>query len=703
MIRKGKQSKRSSSRSSKRGKTAPQTESNPFYAIWGQSLSFLISQRCLGTLRPRPKVRTVDWAQRAITRMPMQSSTKTLDFSRFPHVIDVLDSFDDDNCEEITLQWAARLGKTFTFHLMIASTLANHPFPCIWGDADETTVHNIFDRLWQTLDSVDELRESLPPRNLRKNDQICTKVGIVYGGWAKSAATAADKDARLVILNEADKMVQASTRLEADYRLLLKKRAKNFPHPKIAQASTPTVLGKSYIEAARLKGDNRRREVPCPHCGHYQTLRIGDGKTPGGVRFEKLHNGKMCPTKAKETAWYDCEKCRARIEEGHRLKMLQSGLWVPEGCYVHDEKIAGTPTRPGTHHSFGPLSSLHSLVSGASIGDHAKRWVDANTDQNRSESLRDFLNSDEGLTWSPAPSVTLISSLEQRLGEERPMGIVPAWARFLTLGADVSGLGSEDLQFHWWVSAWGVGGRGCQIDAGTIYRRSEFKDWLKTVTWHCPERGGMFRPAVSLVDSGSFTQLIYEMCDQSNGLMIPVKGSSRHADKPFSNDDAGYLMAKGGFRGDDDASRRRLKKSYGEYDLVLINTHLSQEWCEERLNGIIGPTEASYYSVPKEIFSLEKIAVMDLPRHMVGDYRHGGSWLKRYEEQHYRDAWRYSRVAADIHTKHGSLWDDPTDEIILPQPERRDTQSTEHQGTPGFFGGAFLVTDRFYGSDDDED
>ena len=648
-------------------------------------------------------MRTVDWAQQSITRMPMQSSTKTLDFSRFPHVIDVLDSFDDDSCEEITLQWAARLGKTFTFHIMIASTMANRPFPCIWGDSDESSVIKVFDRLWQTLEAVEGLRDSLPARQAQRQDQICTKVGTVYGAWARAPRTAADIDARLVILNEADKMVQASTSLEADFRLLLKKRAKNFAHKKIVQASTPTVEGKSYIEAARLAGDNRRREVPCPHCGHFQTLRTGDGVTPGGIRFEKLHNGKISLLKAKETAWYDCEKCRGKIEEGHRLKMLQSGLWVPEGCYVHNGKIAGVPERPGPHHSYGPLSSLHSLVSGASIGDQAQRWAEAITSQTRSEAIRDYSNSDEGITWSPAPSVQLISSLESRLGEDRPMGIVPAWTRFLTLGADVSGLGTEDLQFHWWVSAWGVGGRGCQIDAGTIYRRSEFMGWLRTVTWHCPERGGMFRPAVALADSGSFTQLIYEMCDQSGGLLIPIKGSSRHPDKPFSNDDAGYLMAKGGFRGEEDASRRRLKKSYGEYDLVLINTHLSQEWCEERLNGVIGPTEPSYYSVPKEIFTPEKIAVMDLPRHMVGDYRHGGSWLKRYEDQHYRDAWRYSRVAADIHSKNGSLWDDPADEIILPNQEQRATPATEYGGTPGLFGGSFLATDRYYGSDDEDE
>lgn len=625
--------------------------------------------------------------------MPMESSTKQIDFTLFPHMIEVLDSFDDNSCTEITLQWAARLGKTFGVHVMIASTLANHPFPCIFGDANQDSVKMVFKRLWQTLGAVRELQEALPSRQAQKNDLIETSVGTVYGAWAGSPTTAADKDARLVILNEADKMVPHSTRLEADFRMLLKKRAKNFARPKIVQASTPTVEGQSYIEAMRLAGDNRRREVPCPHCGHFQELRTGDGKSPGGLRFERLKNGKLDVQKAFDTAWYECERCPEKITEGHRLRMCQSGLWVPEGCVAVDGKLVGEPARRGSHHSFGPLSSLHGLV-GTTLNSQAKRWVEALLNQNRSEAIRDYLNSEEGKTWSPAPSATLMSSLELRMGEERPMGIVPGWARFLTLGADVSKLGDSDYQFHWWVSAFGVGGRGCLVDLGTIFTRNAFKEWAINTTWHCPERAGMFKPRVRLVDSGSFTGAIYEFCDSSNGLFTPIKGSNNDPDKPFSNDESGQMMSKGAFRGEKVAWKKKLKEVLRQFDLVMINTNLSQMWCEDRLNGAIPADNPSWYSIPKECFSSEKIAKLDLPRHLVGDYRHDGSWLKRYEEQHYRDAWRYSRVAADIHTDNGLTWDNPPDEIILGSKERSSPTRTGSQGISGLYGGDFLVTDR---------
>lgn len=628
--------------------------------------------------------------------MPMESSTKEIDFSLFPHMVEVLDSFDDDSCTEITLQWAARLGKTFGVHVMIASTLANHPFPCIFGDANQDSVKMVFKRLWQTLGAVRELQDTLPSRQAQKNDLIETSVGTVYGAWAGSPQTAADKDARLVILNEADKMVPNSTRLEADFRLLLKKRAKNFTRPKIVQCSTPTVEGHSYIESMRLAGDNRRREVPCPHCGHFQELRTGDGKTKGGLRFERLKNGKLDPQKALETAWYECEVCPDKITEGHRLRMCQSGLWVPEGCSVRDGKIVGEPARRGGHHSFGPLSSLHGLV-GTTLHTQAKRWVDALLNQHRSEAVRDYLNSEEGKTWSPAPSVQLMSALEQRMGEDRPIGIVPGWARFLTMGADVSKLGDDDYQFHWWVSAWGVGGRGCKVDLGTIYTRKAFKEWAKNQTWHCPERGGIFRPRIRLVDSGYFTQAMYEFCDGSGDLFIPIKGSNKDPEKPFSKDDSGEVMSKGAFRGEKVSWKKKLKETFQQFDLVLINTNLSQMWCEDRLSGEIGPEDPSWYSIPKDCFRPENIAKVDLPRHLVGDYRHDGAWLKRYEEQHYRDAWRYSRVAADIHTSNGTNWDNPADEIILAQNAAGPTNDGPSQGTSGLWGGAFLVTDRDYG------
>lgn len=633
----------------------------------------------------------------------MESSTKTVDFSLFPHCVEVLDSFDDDSCEEITLQWGARLGKTFSIALMIASTLANRPFPCVFGDADETSVIRVFRRLWQTLDGVADLKEALPAPNARKNNLIVTSVGTVYGAWAGSANTAADLDARLVILNEADKMVPLSTRTEADFRLLLKKRNKLFPHPKTVQASTPSVEGLSYIDACRRAGDNRRREVPCPHCGHFQTLRTGDGVKPGGMRFERLLSKKLDAKKARDTAWYECEKCLGRIEEGHRFKMCNAGLWVPEGCAVANGKIVGQPTRPGPHHSFGPLHSLHSLV-GTTLGGQAYRFVEALLSQFKSEAIRDWKNSEEGEVWSAAPSTQLMSSLEGRIGEERPLGIVPAWVKFVTVGCDVSALGDGDHQFHWWASGWGLGGRGCLIDCGTIFGSEKLLEWASTVTFHCPERGGMFKPSIVLVDSGYFTNAMYELCDRSDGLLTPVKGGNRDADKPFSNDIAGNEMVKGAFRGEKEAWRKRLKEALQQFDLIEINTHLTQQWCEDRLNGVIKFTHASWYSVPKVIFTVEKKAQVDLPRHMVGDYLHGGSWLKRYREQDYRDAWRYSRVGAEIHTKNGAEWDALIDTIILADQARTPVPtSDENQGTTGLFGGSFLITDRNYGEEDTGD
>lgn len=628
----------------------------------------------------------------AIEEMPREAKTRRLDFEMFPHVPDVLDAFDNPDIHEITCQWGAQLAKTFSIQLCLASVIANNPLPCVFADADERSVLRVFKRFWQLLNKIPEIREVLPPPHAQRDDFIETKVCVVHGAWAGSASMAADYPAAVVILNECDKMVPLSTRSEADFRLAIRDRTSGYKNPKIINISTPSVTTRSFVEGRRFLGDNRRREVPCPRCGHFQCLRTGDGKRPGGLKFDRL-NGKLHAETAEATAWYECEMCRGRIEEGDRWKMCNAGLWVPEGCSVIDSKIVGTPTRPGRHASFGPLHSLHSLMPGITLGTQARKYVEALLDQNRSEAIRKWMNSEEGETWNPAPPAQLMSSLESRLAEDRPVGVVPPWVRFVTIGADVSSLGDSDNQFHWFASGWGEKGRGCLIDFGTVFTRAQFREWVEKVQFACPERGGFFIPSISLVDSGSFTNTIYEFCDASKGKLTPIKGSSSDG-TAFARDGSMQLMAKGAFRGEAEAWKKRLKVMQNQFDLIEINTHLTQQWCEDRLRGVIGSASPSWYSFPRELFSVEKMAVVDLPKHLVGDYLHDGRWDKRYEDQHYRDAWRYSRVAAEIHTKNGTLWDSIADCLQTSSSARPVISSAFIPGVPGMTGTHFLFTDR---------
>ncbi|TXH11571.1 MAG: hypothetical protein E6R03_14205 [Hyphomicrobiaceae bacterium] len=666
-----------------RSKTGWQIGSTPRSPNLARSLTYAISRKVTDNLRPRPTVCTKTWAEEKIERIPGNEKTIRVDFSLFPHVIEPLKCFDDPSVNRVTLQWGAQLGKTFFSQLILASTLANNPFPAVFADMNEDAVIRVFKRLWPLLDQIPQLADVLPPRDRRKNNFIETSVGVIHGAWAGSTSKAKDYGAKIVVLNEADGMIPESTRSESDFRLAIEDRTLGYQNFKIIAISTPSIAGESYIEAQRLLGDNRMWHVPCPHCNHFQRWKTGNGKDPGGLKWDRLADGRHLALLAKETAWYECESCRGRIEESHRAWMCRNGIWVPEGCTVKDNQLQGQPVRPGAHASFGPPHLLTSLLPGITMGSVAEMRVNCLNSTQKSEAQRRWYNSIEGVTWDPAPEKTEPALIQVRMeSKEDHPGVCPEWTRFLTTGVDVSAMGPTDFQFHTWTSAWGLGQRGGLVDMRTILGRKAFMEWVFTTQFPVANRMGRYRPSRILIDSGDgdMTASIYALCDMikfllpkqpqqgsKNILVSPIKGSSSKKDdeEQFTKNDAGLRLSKGAFRGEDKAWLRKLKERARQYDLVLVNTHLSQAWIEDRIQGRVEREHPMWYSIPSYWFVMTDTQKENLIRHMTGDYQRDGKWVKRYNDQHYRDGWRYSAVAADQHTKDGREWDSVADTVLL--------------------------------------
>jgi len=83
--------------------------------------------------------------------------------------------------------------------------------------------------------------------------------------WSNSPAALASIPARVVILDEVDKFNEGG-RKEADAVNLAEQRTKTFSNPKRIKTSTPT-LSDGLIWQEFAKTDQRRRFMPCPHCG----------------------------------------------------------------------------------------------------------------------------------------------------------------------------------------------------------------------------------------------------------------------------------------------------------------------------------------------------------------------------------------------------------------------------------------------------
>ena len=103
-------------------------------------------------------------------------------------------------------------------------------------------------------------------------------------------------------------------------------RTETFSNRKIFLCSSPKKLIDSIIWAEYLMSDQRKYFLPCPECGHMQTLKWKNIKFEYDVETYKL----------KGPVLLACEGCGSLISENKKLQMLQKGKWIsqnPDGKY----------------------------------------------------------------------------------------------------------------------------------------------------------------------------------------------------------------------------------------------------------------------------------------------------------------------------------------------------------------------------------
>ena len=103
-------------------------------------------------------------------------------------------------------------------------------------------------------------------------------------------------------------------------------RTETFFNRKIFLCSSPKKLIDSIIWAEYLMSDQREYFLPCPECGHMQTIKWKNLKFEYNRETFKLAGQVLLA----------CEGCGMLISENKKLEMLQNGKWIsqnPDGKY----------------------------------------------------------------------------------------------------------------------------------------------------------------------------------------------------------------------------------------------------------------------------------------------------------------------------------------------------------------------------------
>lgn len=414
-----------------------------------------------------------------------------------PYLRDIMDTFTDKTTQITTVLKATQLGFTEAAVNICGYTIDRSPCRIFYVMPDEDLAKDFsVDRLQKALKNTPNIAKKIESADRSKALVVRFPGGFIRLSGANSPAKLASWPIPRVIMDEVDKFPQWTGR-EANPVSLVKERTKNWPWRKILVGSTPTTewgyVYRSYMESEI----HYQFYVPCPECGHYQTLKFPNLKFPTVIDDQRL---------SRET-YYECEQCHHHIRDKEKLPMLRKGKWIADEQLNYKPKVVGYR-----------LNTLYSPW--VSFAEVAKEFLKSKDDPT---SLMNFVNSWLGEPWkSKSSEVKAKAVLDKKT--DIPHGIVPHETLILTAGVD-----RQQGYFYWVVRAWMPGMRSTKIANGSAETWDDLKPIMDQY-WPIENSEKKMQIILYAVDSGYATEDTYDFCQFAYGqatVAIPVKGASQ--------------------------------------------------------------------------------------------------------------------------------------------------------------------------------
>ncbi|SFA82112.1 phage terminase large subunit family protein [Pseudomonas sp. NFPP24] len=456
-------------------------------------------------------------------------------------------------------------------------------------------------RIGKTIKATPVLRERVAASRSRDSrNTMDTKEfegGSLYVTTAGSAANLAELSARYVYGDEIDRW-EVDVGEEGDPIELAETRGSTFGrNAKFYFSSSPTIKGASRIDDLFEGSDQRYYYVPCPTCGHMQTL-----------EWERLHYSQDFSVVHYECAGPDCD---VLIEEHHKGDMLARGEWRAHA--------KGDGETVGFH-----LNALYSPLGWTGWKSLAKQFEKAKKAQAKGdlEPMQVFYNTRLAKVWDSAQEQTKASVLIERARREGfSLGAMPAAVMMITGSVDVQ---ADRLEFM--AMGWGVGMERWVIDHRVIAGDpSDERTWavldeLLKERYRHPCGVGLGILAVAVDSGGHHTDEVYQFCRVRRWRNIfAIKGASKPgkpviAQRPSMVD----VTWKG-------------QTERGGAELWFVGTDTAKDWIYNRYPFESGPGALHFANdLPDEFFA-QCVAERKVAKYVRGHKRI--EWIKGKAER----------------------------------------------------------------------
>ena len=463
-------------------------------------------------LRPDPLLTVSQWADQRRMLSPKASAEhgawKT---TRTPYLRRPMDDLSaTTRVREVTLVFGSQMGKSEALNNWQGYVMDIAPGPSLFVQPTiDLAKRYSRTRIQPMIEATPSLREKVADPKSRDSGNTMLMKDFPGGQLILGGANAASGLASMPIQNlggdEIDRW-PIDVDEEGNPLEIVEARTRTFgSRKKHAWTSTPGRAGTSAIWRKWEDSSQNHLRLPCPHCGHRQTLEWDrmrwDEKDPG------------LPSKLTQPPVLICEECGEGISEDAKAWWYDPAVWSDDWW---------EPTFPErTHHQGYHCSALYAPLGWFSWDDAVVKHVKA---QDNPALMQPFVNTVQALPYNNDGEAPDWEALYNRR-EGYEIGTVPDGVVFLTCGVDVQG---DRLELE--VVGWGPGMESWSADyqvlAGDTAHPAVWQELSKFVRSEFGRGDGQRLPIrMTAIDSGYRTEEVKRWVrTQAGNRVIAIKG-----------------------------------------------------------------------------------------------------------------------------------------------------------------------------------
>lgn len=396
--------------------------------------SELINTTRARAFAPRKHLTVSEWSDKN-RRLSKKSSPEAGPWrtDRNPPLREIMDCLSArSTIHHVVVKFPIQFGKTEVGVNSLAYWMTEAPGPimvCLPGEVSQMKwINQKLNPMIEETGAVQEALVSLNSRNAANTKDFKDFIGgQLYIEHAGSPARLKSTTVKYLIVDELSEFA-ANLNTGDDPLMMLEDRYSAYSATyKRLDISSPGTRGICRIDELYEKSDQRRFNMPCPHCNEEIVF-----EWPG------LH---WSPDGSE--VWYVCPECAAIIHEHHKTEMIAKGRWIPANP---ESKIRGY-TINCLYYQIGLGPRWSTLV---------EMWQQAHNDPAK---LKTFVNSRLAEAWEdPSMRKVKLNIIADR-AEAYPLRIAPLGVCGITAGVD-----TQDDRLEVQIVGWGKGLAGWVLD-----------------------------------------------------------------------------------------------------------------------------------------------------------------------------------------------------------------------------------------------